>query len=839
LKNKRSSSASTQKSASRGYDFIRDNVFALSVVSIFILLITSNIAFAQWNNHYPKLTDFGHHTYLEQHELPIHTFGITDPAPSPDNKRIAIASKGWIWLFDIESGLAKRITSEAAVDSRPRWSPDGKQLAFVRDLGNDTAVVVKHLATGEELIVNSDAIELDPEFSADDRFLFYTSGKSGSLELYKRNIASTLEQKITSLRQVVRNTRRVAKDQGIVYLHGLGAQRVLRYRNFIAGTDEIVQAQTLTYHLSSDLHPTMPLLVYSAPIDNDYHLWTMDLSKTKVMNRLTDGARFALTPAFSADGQHIYFVELDAKRQFQLMQISTYGGKSRRVEVKDWDYGAPTGTLTISVFNQHNQPEAARLSIVSQQGHPVANPVGATFVDPQTGRTYFYVDQSVALNLPVGDYQILATRGSMTSVFSADVSVKESTPSALSIALSPIWDAAKAGYVSADFHVHLNGDGHQRANHNDALLQLRGEGLNYLAPMSWNRWERRIDSQIIGLQTSHIENGNEYQIVQGQEVRSHFHGHIGLLNVKDAFVPWFFGPNNPALGNINLSNADVFAFAIKVGAFATYVHPVGTDGDPFDAENINDIPLELISDGVLEPQMGLELVCAWTSPLGASNLWYRFLNIGQPVSAMSGTDGWIDFHRTPAVGTVRAYVRPLTNKAFDDPILAGAVAGRSFVTTSPSLLFSVADSKPGDTVKQGEQDFALTIASTVALETVEIIVNGKAVQLLEGVNAGESKTFNGTVKLPKGGWVAARAFASERQADSWPTMHARPFAHSSPIWINQMGSTDKTASASAAADLISAINAAEQQVRDAYGDRAMPKIYARFEAARTKLRTMQ
>jgi|AntRauTorcE11897_2_1112592.scaffolds.fasta_scaffold35984_2 hypothetical protein len=28
-------------------------------------------AYSQWTNHYPKLDDFGPHTYLEQHELPI------------------------------------------------------------------------------------------------------------------------------------------------------------------------------------------------------------------------------------------------------------------------------------------------------------------------------------------------------------------------------------------------------------------------------------------------------------------------------------------------------------------------------------------------------------------------------------------------------------------------------------------------------------------------------------------------------------------------------------------------------------------------------------------------
>jgi TolB protein len=54
-------------------------------------------------------------------------------------------------------------------------------------------------------------------------------------------------------------------------------------------------------------------------------------------------------------------------------------------------------------------------------------------------------------------------------------------------------------------------------------------------------------------------------------------------------------------------------------------------------------------------------------------------------------------------------------------------------------------------------------------------------------------------------------------------MHARPFVHSSPIWIKQIGSTDKTAKATA--DLIRAINAGQDKAKKAYGERPMPRLY--------------
>jgi TolB protein len=59
-----------------------------------------------------------------------------------------------------------------------------------------------------------------------------------------------------------------------------------------------------------------------------------------ITHRLTDGNPYATTPAFSADGEVIYFVELDPRRQFRLMRIPTYGGAPEPVEVVRWDYGA-------------------------------------------------------------------------------------------------------------------------------------------------------------------------------------------------------------------------------------------------------------------------------------------------------------------------------------------------------------------------------------------------------------------------------------------------------------------------------------------------------------------
>jgi TolB protein len=811
----------------------RPSLLCILAAATLVNLAAAPQAHAQWSHRYAKLDDFGHHVYLEQHELPILSHGPVDPAPAPDGRTLAFAAQGWIWRLDLGTGEATRLTRGPGVDSRPRWSADGRRIAFVRDSGKDTAIVLRDLEGGAEQVIDTPAIELDPEFSSDGRSLFYASGAGGSLQMRRRDLVTGVDETLTDLPQVVRNARRLPGGAGLLYLHGSGAHRVLRERDFETGKDRIAHAETLTYHLTADTHPRERLIAYSAPIDNDYHLWTLDLDDPRVKHRLTDGNPYALTPAFSADGDWIYYVEADARRQFRLMRVATYGGTAEPVEITRWNHGEATGGLALSLTGAGGKAVTARVSITGADGHPVAFDGDATYFDPQTGRHYFYVEGDADLNLPAGRYTVLAARGPMAPVAATEVQVRPGATATAKLAFAPIWDARAEGYVSADHHVHLNGDGHHRATHDHALRLIAGEDLDQLAPMSWNRWERRIDRALIGRET--VRDG--HAVRQAQEVRSHFHGHVGLLGAGTAFAPWFFGPSNPTLGDPDRTNGDVFDFAGKQGGFVVYVHPVSDDADPFSRLQDNPIPLELVSDSVLAERAGIELVCAWTSPLGNAHVWYRLLNVGRPVAAMSGTDGWVDFHRTPAMGTARTYVRS-SGDASSEAVIEAAAEGRSFVTTGPALVFEVDGARPGDTTSPGRRGWQARLASTSAIDTLEIVVNGTVVERLGGVAAGGTQTYQGQVDLPQGGWIAARAYASDRRADAWPTMHARPFAHSSPIWIGAIGSTDPIARAAAARDLIRAIDASEKQARVAYGEVQTPRLQARFDAARARLAGM-
>ncbi len=805
----------------------------ITLLSLLILLVPGLVS-AQWTNRYPKLEGYSHHVYVEGFELPMVVAGPTDPAPSPDGRTIAIAARGWIWLLDPETGVARRVTSGPGLDSRPAWHPDGTRLAFLRDDSERLTIWSLDLDSGEEtLLFEDNSIVLDPAWSPDGETLYFSASTEGDLDIWRLSLETGEPARVTERRGLEVRPQPLA-DGGLAYLaKGRSSADAVIVRD-PSGAETSLRAESIASQSRPGAAPGKAVLALNWPAGDGgdgYRLMLLDPEKVDPME-LVAARGLPLTPAFTADGESVIYTEADENEEFRLRKISTRGGPVTDVPIRGWDFGAPLARVRITTRKADGMPPVpARLEVLDPIGHPAVIPGVFPRFDGTHGRVYFYSPGVVEVEVPAsaaGEVRISATHGFSSLPATASVPVSPGETAEAELVFEPLWDARAAGYRSADHHFHLNYGGVTRLSPDDLELLQAGEDLDLGTPLMANLHHRRNDTEFF--MDRRVE--DVPAVLFGQEIRSHFLGHLGLIGIESVFWPWFWGPGYPVYEADDRPNLDALVHSRSQGGVSAYMHPVSRP-DPFGSEaGLGAIPIMVIPDALLGDLDTLEVACLWTNEFGTADLWHRFLNLGVPLAASAGTDVMLDYHRTMAVGTTRIYVHvpgPFRIAAY----LEALRAGKSFVTTGPLLDFRVEGARPGDAVGQGgEAAWTLTLAHTGPVAQVDLIVNGEAVDTLSGLDGPGVRELTGSLSLPAGGWVAARAHGGP---ESWPGMNGSVFAQTSPVWIGEVGSHDAGAANAAARDLLRALDHSEAEVRERYGELPIPRILERFTLARERL----
>jgi TolB protein len=790
---------------------------------------------AQWTNRYPKVAGFNHHVYLEGYELPTLGAGPTDPAPSPDGPWLAIAARGWLWLLDTQTGEARRITRGAGVDARPAWSPDGQRIAFVRDSGKDTSLVEVDVASGaEKTLIDTPAIDLDPSYSRDGRALFYSSAEAGDLDLWRLDLDTGAKTRVTEDKGIELRPLPLPGGTQMVYVSkGQGSDRVM-VLNLADRERRVLTEYPIASQMRPSLHPDGRHLVVGLPNPDAWDLWLFDVSGSPPI-RIVGGGR-PLMPAWSADGNSVYFIEADANRQFQLRRVPRAGGNPADVPVLAWNWGEPTARVQIRTRRDGSTAAVpARVHVTDRTGHPALPATGQVWFDGQNGRVYFYSPGVLTVEVPPGPVRVSAAAGFGVPSMSAVGDAIPGQVTSVDLQFTPIWNARADGWYSGDHHFHMNYGGPYTVRPDDLVLMMQGEDLDVGTPLMANLHTRVNDLQ--WFHWSRVASGVPL-IAFGQEIRPHFFGHLGLIGISSPYWPWYWGPGYPAYGTDDRPNLVALAHAREQGGVGSYVHPVMQPG-PFPGGNKppDGLPLGLVPDAVLGDLDTIEVACLWSDELGTSDAWYRLLNVGAAVALSAGTDVMTDFYRTMAVGTTRVYVKPegpLTLSSY----LAGLRAGRSFVTTGPLLMFSAHDAGPGGTLRAtagAEVTWELTVASVLAFDTAEVLVNGAVAWSSQGLETPGRRTWTGRIKAPSGGWIAARVRGGDVQ---WPAMDSYPFAHSGPIWFGSVGSTDRDAARTSATELLQWMDVADKRLAERYEGIEIPKLKERFARARSRLESI-
>ena len=122
---------------------------------------------------------------------------LNNPRYAPDGRRIAadLASGGRrdVWIYDVASGAAHRVTAEGTTNDRPEWTADGTRVLFRSDRAGRNTTLWWQPADGsgaaQELLAVPGKDVWEGVMTPDGHTVVYRTGVQGSADIWYRRLA--------------------------------------------------------------------------------------------------------------------------------------------------------------------------------------------------------------------------------------------------------------------------------------------------------------------------------------------------------------------------------------------------------------------------------------------------------------------------------------------------------------------------------------------------------------------------------------------------------------------------------------------------------------------------
>ena len=158
----------------------------------------------------------------------------SDPQWSPDGTKIAFVSNrsgkeyegnrnSDVWVMSASGGPLTKISDHDESDNSPRWSPDGRTIAFVGELhdGDHAQVWLAPATGGSPSMLATTALDLLPtalKWSGDGKWIYFESGFRGQFHLFRITTSDKSLSQISSGGLAVRNAEYNARANLRMYM---------------------------------------------------------------------------------------------------------------------------------------------------------------------------------------------------------------------------------------------------------------------------------------------------------------------------------------------------------------------------------------------------------------------------------------------------------------------------------------------------------------------------------------------------------------------------------------------------------------------------------------------
>jgi hypothetical protein len=444
---------------------------------------------------------------------------------------------------------------------------------------------------------------------------------------------------------------------------------------------------------------------------------------------------------------------------------------------------------------------AARVRLLDARGNEVV-PLGHSrglAENAQEGdvrfqsRRYAYVNGEFTVDpawLPL-KYQVL--KGYEYQIAEGELPAAAPRAGAFTIPLSRWSSLSRQAWYSGDIHIH-------HIAPRTCRLEMDAEDLNVanILTSDFTQDQKEFEGRLNG------NSSRDRLVYVTQEFRHDQLGHLCVLNLKKLIEP--VKTMQKEHYPLNLRACDL---AHAQGGYVSWAHfpSMPCLESPLDVamEKLDGLEVLCVLDPRTMPVFMKQIVPEFESNHGL-RMWYRYLNCGFRLTATAGTDKMTTF---VTVGANRVYARvdgEFTYQSWIDALKQG----RTFITNSPLLTFTVNGREAGSTLAvSSARDKVVRIhakaESQLPYDRLEIVSNGSVIAEASPSGARHKAEIHLEHPLGASCWIAARATEdqSRYRALDFQQVHnpqgtllsslygtRRPeavFAHSSPVYVVRDG----------------------------------------------------
>ena len=193
---------------------------------------------------------------------------ILSPRFSPDGKRIAYVSfeqkRPRIFLQYIDTGRREQLTNFEGLNGAPAFSPDGNRLALVLSKDGNPEIYVMDLnSRALRRLTNDSAIDTEPFWGKDGQTIYFTSDRSGKPQIYKMSSNGGGAERVTFVGNYNANPKLSADEKTLVMVH-----RQEGFTNFQIGAQDLQRGTVRvlsngTLNDSPTIAPNGTMIIYA------------------------------------------------------------------------------------------------------------------------------------------------------------------------------------------------------------------------------------------------------------------------------------------------------------------------------------------------------------------------------------------------------------------------------------------------------------------------------------------------------------------------------------------------------------------------------------------------